>query len=100
MGFKDHSGALWFGTTTGLSRLIPWEDSAPEPPPIYIGRLRIGGDEYPVSALGDTSISGVELASGQNHIQIDFGGLAFSAGESLRYQYRLEGADSDWSPFT
>jgi glucose-6-phosphate-specific signal transduction histidine kinase len=27
-------------------------------------------------------------------------GLAFGAGETLQYQYRLEGADADWQPLT
>lgn len=30
-------------------------------------------------------------------MQIDFVGLSFAPGELLRYQYKLEGADRDWS---
>jgi signal transduction histidine kinase len=30
-------------------------------------------------------------------VQIDFVGLSFAPGESLRYQYQLVGADRDWS---
>ena len=30
-------------------------------------------------------------------MQIDFFGIDFSAGDSLRYQYKLEGADQNWS---
>ena len=39
----------------------------------------------------------LELAHSQNNLQIDFFGIDFSAGEPLRYQYKLEGADQDWS---
>jgi signal transduction histidine kinase len=41
----------------------------------------------------------VELAPDQDQIQVGFVGLDFSAGERLRYQYRLEGGGSEaWSP--
>ena len=38
-----------------------------------------------------------EFAPNQNQVQIDFVGLSFAPGEVLRYQYKLEGADADWS---
>ncbi|MBI3951603.1 MAG: hypothetical protein HY314_14220 [Acidobacteria bacterium] len=50
-----------------------------------------------ISALGETAVSLPELASDKNQLQLDFVGLSFAPGESLRYQYRLEGADADWS---
>lgn len=38
-----------------------------------------------------------DFAPDQNQLQVDFVGLSFGAGDVLRYQYRLEGADADWS---
>ena len=38
-----------------------------------------------------------DLAHTQNNFQIDFFGLDFHAGETLRYQFMLEGADKVWS---
>ena len=38
-----------------------------------------------------------ELSANQNNLQIDFFGLDFRAGETLRYQYKFEGTDADWS---
>jgi PAS domain S-box-containing protein len=95
--FRDKNGALWFGTTTGLSRLIPEPEQATSPPPILIGGLNVAGRPQPLSALGETAVSGLELDTGQNNIQIDFFGMDFGAGEALRYQYKLEGANEDWS---
>jgi PAS domain S-box-containing protein len=95
--FCDQRGALWFGSTTGLSRLIPEPDRPTLPPPILIGGLSVAGRPQPLSALGETVISGLEFDSGQNNIQIDFFGMDFGAGEALRYQYKLEGANEDWS---
>jgi ligand-binding sensor domain-containing protein/signal transduction histidine kinase len=95
--FRDSSGALWFGTPEGLSRLIPEKERATSPPPVLISGLRIAGVAYPISELGTTEVSGLELGADQHQIEIDFFGLSFSAGESLHYQYMIEGVDRDWS---
>jgi PAS domain S-box-containing protein len=50
--------------------------------------------------LGATEISGPEVDANRNQIQIDFVGVRLGAGESLRYQYKLEGAERDWSALT
>jgi signal transduction histidine kinase len=62
--------------------------------------LRIAGSPRSVSALGATQVSLPDLKATENHLQIDFVGLSFVPGETLRYRYRLEGADADWSPPT
>jgi two-component sensor histidine kinase len=51
-----------------------------------------------ISSLGETEVVLPDLAADRNQLQIDFVGLSFAPGEVLRYQYRLEGADADWSP--
>jgi signal transduction histidine kinase/streptogramin lyase len=94
--FCDKSGALWFGTQKGLSRFVPTDESIAAPP-IMITGLSVSGSLRHVSALGETEISLPQLAATQNQVQIDFVGLSFAPGEVLRYQYKLEGADSDWS---
>ncbi|MBI3950904.1 MAG: hypothetical protein HY314_10680 [Acidobacteria bacterium] len=98
--FRDRQGALWFGTIQGLSRFIPERDPPPSPPPIRISGLHIAGESYPVSELGETDVSKLTLEPNQNQLQIDFVALSFGMGESLRYQYKLEGADRDWSALT
>jgi signal transduction histidine kinase len=47
--------------------------------------------------LGETAVPALELEPNQNQIQIDFTSLAFAAGETLQYQYQLEGTDADWN---
>ncbi|HXI94056.1 MAG TPA: two-component regulator propeller domain-containing protein, partial [Blastocatellia bacterium] len=95
VAFRDREGALWFGTDLGISRLIPGLDPPTSPPPILISGLRIAGDVQPISALGETEVSGLVLNPTQNQLSIDFVGLGFAAGEALRYQYRFAG--SEWS---
>jgi signal transduction histidine kinase len=68
------------------------------PPSIYLTGMRVEGVAKGISELGETNLPQLELASDQNQISLDFVGLGASVGDELRYQYRLEGADSDWSP--
>jgi signal transduction histidine kinase/ligand-binding sensor domain-containing protein len=96
-GFRDHSGVLWFGMTSGLARLAPTIEKPRAPPPVLITGLRVSGIAQPVSAVGEREMSLPDFTPDQNQLQIDFVGLGFGPGEVLRYQYRLEGADADWS---
>ncbi|HVE55432.1 MAG TPA: two-component regulator propeller domain-containing protein [Pyrinomonadaceae bacterium] len=93
----DKKGDLWFATNDGLSRLSPLPDEKTAAPQVFIGGLRIAGLEQPISQFGNAEIDKGELAHTDNNFQIDFFGLDFRAGETLRYQYKLEGADADWS---
>jgi ligand-binding sensor domain-containing protein/two-component sensor histidine kinase len=95
--FRDSSGALWFGTQKGLSRFVPESNESSPAPPIMINGLRVMGAAQHVSALGESEVSLPNLQAGQNQIQIDFVGLSFAVGDILRYQYKLEGSDADWS---
>ena len=97
VSFMDHEGALWFGTLNGLARLIPQPERQPSAPPIMLSGLRISGLPHRLSELGVTEVAKLDLNSDQNQLQIDFFSIGFGAGETLRYQYMLEGADKDWS---
>jgi ligand-binding sensor domain-containing protein len=97
---QDRDGALWFGFVTGPVRLVPQPDSPQPSPPILITGLRVSGDIYPISALGETQAGPLRIGPQTNDLQIDFVALGFGTGEELKYQYRLEGASNDWSPFT
>ncbi len=93
---RDRRGTLWFGTKQGLSRFMPEAEQPSMPPPILINGLTLAGEKYAVSALGETEIALPELTYDKNQVQIDFVSLSFASGESLRYQYKLEGTDADW----
>ncbi|MEK6324055.1 MAG: two-component regulator propeller domain-containing protein [Acidobacteriota bacterium] len=97
VSFRARDGTLWFGTFQGLSRLIPQPDRAALPPPVLISALHIAGAPHPISELGAAEIAGPELSASRNQIQIDFLALSLGVGEALRYQFKLEGANQDWS---
>ncbi|MEP6818069.1 MAG: two-component regulator propeller domain-containing protein [bacterium] len=100
VAFRDWQGALWFGTDVGISRLIPGPDPPQQQPPVLISGLRIAGNVQAISALGESEISGLVLNPTQNQMSIDFVGLGFAAGETLKYQYKLVGATDEWSAST
>jgi len=96
-GFRDRDGTLWFGGYNGLSRLVPTPDRPKSPAAVFIGSLRVAGESYMTFDLGERDIPRFELEPSQNQLQIDFFGLGTGAGDELRYQYWLEGADRNWN---
>jgi signal transduction histidine kinase/ligand-binding sensor domain-containing protein len=95
--FRDRSGAIWFGTFNGLSKLVPEPDAESTPPPILISGLKIAGEDYSVSPLGQRAVFAPEQSANRNNLQIDFLSVNTGGDAPMRYQYKLEGADADWS---
>jgi len=95
--FRDRNGRIWFGSAFGLARLDPAPDRERAPPRAVVTGLRVAGAARPVSSLGEASVGALDLGPSENNVSVDFLGIGTSLGEDLRYQYRLEGADDDWS---
>jgi two-component sensor histidine kinase len=95
--YRDHKGSLWFGTFNGLSRLAPEPESVPAAPSIRIDGLRIAGVQQRLNELGTSAIAGLDLSTSQSNLQIDFSSLSMAHAALLRYQYKLQGIDRDWS---
>jgi len=93
---KDTNGNIWAGTNAGISRYNPLlERNNGQPPPTYLDRIAAGGEEIPL-ARGATH-SQLTLGPSQNSLRIEFVGLSFYGQASLKYQFKLEGVDDDWS---
>jgi ligand-binding sensor domain-containing protein/two-component sensor histidine kinase len=95
--FRDRSGNLWFGSYNGLFRLVPGQDRQSPPPSILIHSVRVAGEPYVTADLGQRQIPRFALGSTQSRVQIEFFGLGGGAHDGLKYQYRLEGVDTDWN---
>jgi signal transduction histidine kinase len=95
--YRDRHGRLWFGAAFGLARLDPAPDRERAPPRAVVTGLRVAGVARPVSSLGEASVGALDLGPSENSVSVDFLGVGTSLGEELRYQYKLEGADDDWS---
>ena len=88
-------GDIWFGTIAGVSRLDATRarprTSAPR---ALITTVHVNGVARLVSELGDHEVSELTLAPSERGVAIGFFALTFASGEHLRYQYRLEGAET------
>jgi len=95
---KDRQGNIWIGTTSGVSRYDPRMDRSDAPsPPIYLSRVHVAGEDLSVPERGVRWLPERRFRAGQNNIRIEYSAVSFRAGRALRYQYKLEGADADWS---
>jgi signal transduction histidine kinase/streptogramin lyase len=94
----DARGDMWFATNDGLSRLTPLPDEVVPPPQIFIGSIRIAGVEQPIAELGTLAFDKGDVGYTENNLQVEFFGLDLRAGNSLRYQYKLDATNADWSP--
>lgn len=81
---------VWMATSEGLSYFDLLDRRASTvPPPIYITSVRIWE--------GDTTLhDAYHLPHHRNNIHIGYTGISFQSGARLRYQYRMEGIDTEW----
>ena len=91
-GIKSRDGRLWFPTQDGVT-VINTEAVAtnPLPPPVVIENARIGNEN-----IGGFQ-KGIEILSGQENLEINYTGLSFIKSEQVRFRYRLENLDADWT---
>jgi signal transduction histidine kinase/ligand-binding sensor domain-containing protein len=98
---RDRNGNIWAATSAGVSKLDPTvQASTDSAAPIYFSRINVAGEELPLPELGANQISKIELPSTRDNMSIEFFGVQFKGEDSLRYQYRLESADTTWSEAT
>jgi ligand-binding sensor domain-containing protein/signal transduction histidine kinase len=98
--YRDRQGALWFATNAGIAKYTPEPYSRSTPPSIYVTALRVAGQPRHISALGETDVVLGDLGPDANHVEIQFVAIGSNPSSTLRYQYRLEGANQDWSSLT
>jgi ligand-binding sensor domain-containing protein/two-component sensor histidine kinase len=96
LGYRDRHGAIWLGGLGGVARLVPGSDGLVLPPRVALASLEVRDRAFPVSALGEESVSLGMLRQGENQLTISFFGQTWAPGDLLMYQYKLEGADRGW----
>lgn len=95
---KDRSGNIWIGTTLGLSKFDPRaERTTTAAAPIYLSHVQIAGEDLLMPETGALHLPRIELSASRNNLTIEYVGLSFQGENELRYQYKLQGVDKDWS---
>lgn len=59
------------------------------PPPIYITKMSVNGNNRPFSET-------LELSSSENNIEISYIGVSFKGEKGVRYKYSIDGNHSGW----
>jgi signal transduction histidine kinase/ligand-binding sensor domain-containing protein len=97
VAFRDRNGALWFGDE-GLLRFDPEAASGAGPPrPVRILRVTVRGKPHAISELGESDVTLPPLAATDNDVELEFASMNFAVGQTIRYQYRIEGKDAEWT---
>jgi ligand-binding sensor domain-containing protein/serine phosphatase RsbU (regulator of sigma subunit) len=92
--YKTTAGILFFGTTGGLISYDPSKESKRKVPPFQnITRVLISDKAYDPDQQ-------IVLPYKAYRLRIDYIGLNYRDPGSVRYQYKLEGHDLDWSDVT
>jgi ligand-binding sensor domain-containing protein len=110
--YKDRKGNLWFGTIKGAMRYNPAEDKPNvTAPTINITNIRLffrevawAGKEHKEFHAGLSEWFGLPqklvLPAHKHHITFDFEAISFQSSEKVRYSWKLEGVDEEWTPET
>jgi ligand-binding sensor domain-containing protein/nitrogen-specific signal transduction histidine kinase/CheY-like chemotaxis protein len=89
-GWRTRDGKLWFATLRGVVRVDPKDARLHRPPPRpYIEELRVQGKTVPGTER-------LELAPGQQGLDIRFTAFAAHGADRVPLRYRLEGVDRGW----
>ena len=87
---EDASGRIWVSTRTGLVVTDPANLARPSVPAV----VRIDS----VNADGQTvTAQPLRIPASQRRLTIQYSGVSLPVPEKIRYRYRLDGFDKDWS---
>lgn len=96
---RTPDGRLWFPTTKGLAVLDPGNlETNPLAPPVLIEEVIVDGTPKVVDASG--AVAALRIPPGRQRLEIRFTALSFVAPERVRFQYQLEGLETEWMEAT
>ncbi len=106
-GFQDSDGYVWMGTGKGLLRYVRKEIHSQEISPIP--KIRIEDVQLFLKPTDWSAITNdidtfsllpnnLELGHKKNYFTFFYKAISISRPEELRYKFKLNGFDKDWSP--
>jgi signal transduction histidine kinase len=92
--WRTRDGHLWFATPKGLVEVDPMHFPVNSiPPPVALERFAVDDVAQPLRGAGSSLV----VQAGHVHFEFDYAGLSFVAPQKVRYRYKLEGFDRDWT---
>ena len=105
--FQSETGEIWFGTNRGVVRFNEDElirSPALKEPYLTMNDILLFAESFDIKARSDgfdakkAIPEGLTFAPSENHVTFSFNGIRLKDPNGIRYQYYLEGLDSDWLP--
>ncbi|HET6933166.1 MAG TPA: two-component regulator propeller domain-containing protein [Candidatus Acidoferrum sp.] len=89
--FADSHGKIWFSMNRGISVVDP-SRANPDSAAAILNIEGVSSDGNPISMSGPIQLAGVH-----RRLKFAFSALSLSVPERIRYKYKLDGVDEDWS---
>lgn len=90
-GWKARDGKMWFPTIKGAVVVDPQTVKINETPPPVVVETALANKKN----VGNPAK--IELSPDNTDLEVRYAGLSFVAPEKVRFKYRLEGYDKDWT---
>ncbi len=90
---EDRSGRIWISTQGGLAAANPANFTRP-PVPVLVSIQTLLANGHPIS------LQQPEIPASQHRVTLQFAGISLPVPERVRYRYRLDGFDKEWSDAT
>jgi len=88
---RDPSGMIWFSLSSGLSVVDPNRKAGSSAPAIvHINAMAADGSPVALN-------QGIRIPSARQRITFSFAGLSLAIPERVKFRYRLDGFDHEWS---
>jgi signal transduction histidine kinase/ligand-binding sensor domain-containing protein len=103
--WRTRDGRLLFATLKGVVSVRPGEVAVNSlPPPVVIEGATVDGQEQTPEFVaadsprnGTTRLPRLVVAPGRQQVRIQFTGLSFVSPDRVRFKYKLDGLDREWS---
>jgi ligand-binding sensor domain-containing protein len=106
-GFRSPDGRFWFPTARGIAVVNPKAVTTNQvPPSVWIEEISVDNQraEIRTKAPANRKRSNarqttrwIELKPGRRQLEIMFTGISFTSPERVRFKYRLESVDAEWT---
>jgi len=94
-GARARDGRLWFPTTRGLVGLDPHNlRTNCLPPRVVIEEVRVDDQRLD---CGSDPAQPLRVSAGRRRFEFRYTGLSFTVPEKVRFRFRLEGLETDWT---
>jgi ligand-binding sensor domain-containing protein/signal transduction histidine kinase len=84
------SGDVWFPSSRGPIHVLPTQSAELPPPPVRIENLLADGSRIPLAGP-------MRLPPGAGRLEIDYAPIRLRSQDGVRFRYRLDDFDRDWT---